>query len=75
MPAWVSGGIEIASGLLPAIGMAMLLKMMDFKKYWPFFLIGFILSVYLELNVLAVSLLGLGIAAGIMSISKKMVKD
>ncbi|MFY9282821.1 MAG: PTS system mannose/fructose/sorbose family transporter subunit IID [Miniphocaeibacter sp.] len=71
LPAWVSGGIEIASGLLPAIGMAMLLKMMDFKKYWPFFLIGFILSVYLELNVLAVSLLGLGIAAGIMSISKK----
>lgn len=35
-----------------------------------FFLIGFILSVYLDLNVLAVSLLGLGIAAGISVISK-----
>lgn len=70
LPGWVSGGLEIAAGLLPAIGMAMLLKMMDLKKFWPFFLIGFILSVYLELNVLAVSLLGLGIAAGISVISK-----
>lgn len=70
LPGWVSGGLEIAAGLLPAIGMAMLLKMMDLKKFWPFFLIGFILSVYLDLNVLAVSLLGLGIAAGISVISK-----
>ncbi|EOI57176.1 PTS system mannose/fructose/sorbose family transporter subunit IID [Enterococcus gilvus] len=70
LPTWVSGGLQIASGLLPAIGMAMLLKMMDFKKFWPFFLIGFILSVYLELNVLAVSLLGLGIAAGISTIAR-----
>src|SRR5699024_2495196 len=64
LPDWISGGLQIASGLLPAIGMAMLLKMMDFKKYWSFFLIGFVLSVYLKLDVLAVSLLGLGIAAG-----------
>lgn len=33
LPVWVSGGLTIASGLLPAIGMAMLLKMMDFKKF------------------------------------------
>lgn len=64
LPVWVSGGLTIASGLLPAIGMAMLLKMMDFKKFWPFFLIGFVLSVYLKLDVLAVSLLGAGVAAG-----------
>lgn len=71
LPNWISGGLEIASGLLPAIGMAMLLKMMDFKKYWSFFLVGFVLSVYLELDVLAVSLLGLGIAAGISAIRNR----
>jgi len=70
LPTWVSGGLQIASGLLPAIGMAMLLKMMDLKKYWPFFLTGFVLAVYLELNVLAISLLGLGIAAGISAIRR-----
>lgn len=70
MPVWVSEGLKVASGLLPAIGMAMLLKMMDFKKFWPFFVVGFVLSVYLELNVLAVSLLGLGVAGGIATLRK-----
>ncbi|WP_125706554.1 PTS system mannose/fructose/sorbose family transporter subunit IID [Lacticaseibacillus daqingensis] len=70
MPAWVSGGLSIAAGLLPAIGMAMLLKMMDFNRYWGFFLAGFVLAVYLKLNVLAISLLGLAVAVGIASISK-----
>lgn len=71
MPAWVSGGLSIAAGLLPAIGMAMLLKMMDFNRYWAFFLAGFVLAVYLKLNVLAVSLLGLAIAVGISAIAPK----
>lgn len=71
MPAWLSNGLKIAAGILPAIGMAMLLKMMNLKKYWPFLLLGFILAVYLQLNVLAVSLLGLSIAASIYLYSKK----
>lgn len=75
LPNWVSGGLQIAAGLLPAIGMAMLLKMMDFQHYWSFFLIGFVLAVYLKLNVLAVSLLGLGIAVGISAISKQSSKE
>ncbi|WKF84164.1 PTS system mannose/fructose/sorbose family transporter subunit IID [Lacticaseibacillus pantheris] len=70
LPTWVSGGLSIAAGLLPAIGMAMLLKMMDFGRYWGFFLGGFVLAVYLKLNVLAVSLMGLAIAVGIAAISK-----
>lgn len=70
MPVWVSGGLSIAAGLLPAIGMAMLLKMMDFNRYWGFFLAGFVLAVYLKLNVLAVSMLGLAIAVGIAAIGK-----
>lgn len=71
LPVWVSEGLKIASSLLPAIGMAMLLKMMDFKKYWSFFLIGFVLAVYLGLNVLAISLIALGVAVGISTVSKK----
>ncbi|MGL5692725.1 MAG: PTS system mannose/fructose/sorbose family transporter subunit IID [Peptostreptococcaceae bacterium] len=70
MPAVLVYGLKVASGILPAVGMAMLLKMMNLKKYWPFFLIGFVLSVYLGLNVLAVSLIGFGIAAAINSIAK-----
>ncbi|WP_198512546.1 PTS system mannose/fructose/sorbose family transporter subunit IID [Bacillus sp. mrc49] len=65
MPAWFLDGLKVSAGILPAIGMAMLLKMMDFKKYWSFFLIGFVLAVYLELPVLSIALLGLGIAISI----------
>ena len=38
MPIWLSNGLTIASKMLPAVGMAMLLKMMDFKKYLVLFL-------------------------------------
>ena len=56
MPVVLTDGLKVASGILPAVGMAMLLKMMNFKKYWSFFIFGFVLTVYLNLNVLAISL-------------------
>ncbi|OCN04521.1 PTS mannose/fructose/sorbose family IID subunit [Erysipelotrichaceae bacterium MTC7] len=71
LPAIVTDGMKVASGILPAVGMAMLLKMMDMKKYWPFFLIGFVLATYVNLAVLPVSLLGFGIAAAMFIFEKK----
>lgn len=65
MPPLLTDGLKIASGILPAVGMAMLLKMMNMKKYWPFFMIGFVLAIYLGLNVLAISLIAFGVAAAI----------
>ena len=70
MPDWVMNGLEAAAGILPAVGMAMLLRMMDFRKYWSFFLIGFVFAVYLELDVLSVALLAFGIVMSISVISK-----
>lgn len=32
MPPVLTDGLKIASGILPAVGMAMLLKMMNFKN-------------------------------------------
>lgn len=75
LPEWVMDGLTVASGLLPAVGMAMLLKMMDFKKYWSFFLIGFVLAIYLNLDVLSIALLALGIVVSISVLSKKDTND
>ncbi|SHJ95030.1 PTS system, mannose-specific IID component [Clostridium amylolyticum] len=78
MPTVLVDGLKVASGILPAVGMAMLLKMMNFRKYWSFFLIGFVFSVYLKLNVLAVSLIGVGIIAAVFALrgdSKKAEAD
>jgi mannose/fructose/N-acetylgalactosamine-specific phosphotransferase system component IID/mannose/fructose/N-acetylgalactosamine-specific phosphotransferase system component IIC len=70
LPGWLSNGLKASSTILPAVGMAMLIKMMDAKKYWSFLLLGFVMAEYLNLNVLAISLMGLAIAAGIFSFGK-----
>lgn len=71
MPKVLSDGLKAASGILPAVGMAMLLKMMNFKKYWPFFGMAFVASVYLGLNVLSVALIALFIVMAMMTMEKK----
>lgn len=61
-PEWLLTGLKVAGGMLPAVGIAILLKYMPIKKYWMYTLLGFILASYLKLPVLAVALLGLVIA-------------
>lgn len=66
IPEFVINGLGIATALLPAYGFALLLNTMINKRNWPFFLLGFILVVYLNMNVTGVALLG-GILALILS--------
>lgn len=58
LPAWVTSGLSIAGGILPCIGMALLLSFMPTKKFFSFVLIGYVLSAYLNLAVLPVAILG-----------------
>lgn len=62
MPEWLIGGLEVAGGIMPAIGFAMLLKIMYKKEYMAFLIIGFVLVAYFELPILAVALIGVAIA-------------
>lgn len=62
IPEWITGGLKIAGGLLPAVGIGMLLKYLPAKDYFAYLLIGFVLSVYLQLPILGISLLGAAIA-------------
>ncbi len=64
VPKTMIEGLSLAGAMMPALGFAMLLKMMlKEKRYMPFFIIGFVAASYLELPVIAVALLGLSIAA------------
>lgn len=47
LPAWVMSGFTIGAGLLPAIGFAMLLKMLWDKSILAFFFIGFFATLYI----------------------------
>lgn len=58
MPAWFTTGLSIAGGMLPVVGMAMLLTFMPVKKFISFVAIGFVLSAYLNLGVLPIAILG-----------------
>lgn len=75
MPAVISKGLSMAAKMLPAVGLAMLLKMMDFKKFWCFFIGGFVLAVYLSLGTVAVSLIAVVIAVAIYMLGKDKQDD
>ena len=42
MPEWLTGGLSVAGGLLPAVGIAILLRYLPVKKYISYLLIGFL---------------------------------
>jgi len=62
MPAWFTGGLTIAAGILPVTGFAMLLTFMPVKKFYAFLIVGYVLSAYLGLTVLPIALLGGAVA-------------
>lgn len=62
IPDVIIAGLGIAGGMMPAIGFAILLKIMLKKEYVAFLLIGFVLVAYLKLSILAVAIVGVAFA-------------
>lgn len=52
-------GMSAAAGLLPALGFAMLMRMILTKQIVPYFFLGFICAAYIGIPVLGVAILGL----------------
>ena len=60
---WIANGLKVVGKVLPAVGFALLLSYMDLKKYWPFFVIGFVLFAYAGMGTVALALVGLAAAS------------
>ena len=58
IPAWLNAGLNVASGMLPALGFAILLRQMPLKKYGYFLLAGFVMAAYLGMGMLAIAMVG-----------------
>ncbi|MDO1604675.1 PTS sugar transporter subunit IIC [Lactobacillus sp. YT155] len=58
IPQFVIDGLGIATGLLPAYGFALLLKIMINKNNVVFFILGFALAVYMKVPVTGVAIFG-----------------
>ena len=66
---WINNGIKAVGGILPALGFAMLLRIMPVGKYPAFLLLGFIMFAYLK-----IPLLGIAIAAGAIALLYQSLK-
>ena len=62
IPEWVTNGLSIAAGMLPVVGVGMLMRYMPVKKFLPMILIGFVLSAYLGVPVLGIAIVGFAAA-------------
>lgn len=62
IPDVVMKGLNVAGGLLPAIGFGMLLNMMLKKKMWVFLLVGFIASAFLGMSTIGITFVGVAVA-------------
>ncbi|SEB32031.1 Phosphotransferase system, mannose/fructose/N-acetylgalactosamine-specific component IID [Amycolatopsis tolypomycina] len=62
IPAGFVHGMTLAGSLLPAVGFALLLGMMELSRYWYLLLIGFVGFAYLHLPVLGIALIGVAVA-------------
>lgn len=63
MPAWLTHGFEIIGGALPAIGFAMLLKIMLKKWLVPYLIFGFVFASFIPFgNLLPLAVVAFGMA-------------
>lgn len=64
IPELLMSGLKYAGGLLPAMGIALLMRYLPVKKFFPYYIIGFVLMAYLPsmFTILGVSLVGLALA-------------
>ncbi|NOW05035.1 PTS mannose/fructose/sorbose/N-acetylgalactosamine transporter subunit IIC [Clostridium beijerinckii] len=59
IPQFIQDGLTISAGILPALGFAILLRMIMNKKVAAFLFIGFVLTAYLKLPVLGVAIMAI----------------
>jgi PTS system mannose-specific IIC component len=71
IPEWLTNGLKTAGGILPALGIGMLLVYLPIKKFWPFLIVGFVLAAYLNLSLIGVSLFAAALAMLVVSMNKK----
>ena len=61
-PDWLLTGLKTASGLLPAVGVAVLLKTLPVKDYLGYLILGFAAATYFGTPMLGVAFIGVALA-------------
>ncbi|WP_019615648.1 PTS N-acetylgalactosamine transporter subunit IIC [Psychromonas ossibalaenae] len=69
LPETLIDGLGVAGGIMPAIGFAVLMKIMMKNAYIPYFILGFVGAAWLELPILAIA--GAALAMALIDFMKK----
>lgn len=70
VPTWVMHGLEVAGGVMPAIGFALIMNMIGKPKMIPYTIVGFILQKCMGLNNITAGLMA-GCAAFLVVMAKR----
>lgn len=62
LPAWLMTGLKVSGKILPAMGIAILMRYLPLKKFYPFMIFGFVLAAFLKLSLIGVALIGLSLS-------------
>lgn len=62
IPEFIQHGLSVATGIIPALGFAMLAKLLLNKAVVPYFFFGFVLTAYLNIPLTGMAILGAIIA-------------
>lgn len=68
IPEFVQHGLSVATGIIPALGFAMLARLLINKTVAPYFFLGFIVAAYLNIPVTGIAVLGAIIAVIVVNI-------
>lgn len=63
IPKWITSSLTVAAGMLPALGMALLMTTLWDKTLAPYFFIGFSLITFFGGNLISVAFIGCALAA------------
>lgn len=70
IPEFVQHGLEVAAGIIPALGFAMLAELLLNKKVAHFFFLGFFLIGYLDIPVTGIAIFGFILVIILMGVKK-----
>jgi PTS system mannose-specific IIC component len=59
MPVWLMTGLQVAGGVLPVVGVGILLRYMPTKNFLPYLFAGFFLAAYLNVPMMGIAIIGL----------------
>lgn len=62
VPNWVNDGLGVAAGILPIVGISILMHFMPVQKHLVYLIIGFVLAAFLNVPILGAAILGFGFA-------------